>query len=470
MKDGSSGAAARVLIADDDLQFAKETEILLRNEYAVRICSSAEEAIQIQQEGWPDIILLDIKFPGMDGIAALEEIRGCDDSVPVIMLTVYEDIRLVVDAMRKGAYHYVSKAEDSSLLLETIAGALRHRQLQRRCAYLDMHFEEIRGTEGDMIIGPSPASRSLLDDIEKVAATDVGVLIQGETGVGKELVARLIHQKSARRGGPFTPVLVAEWAETMIESHLFGHEKGAFTGAVKRGIGVFEVASGGTILLDEVGDIPLDIQPKLLRVLREKRFKRLGGLDLPEIRCDVRVIAATNRDLEEMVAKKEFRKDLYSRLKVLELRIPPLRERREDIPALVAYFLEKHRVATGCKATRVSDELLKVFQKRPWPLNIPELEHEMIRAMINATGEAITLKDVERTRDAAGAGHEIRPYKAAKYEAVAEFKRRYIKRALEEAGGVVNRAARLAGLPPSSFRKMMRDSGVGGREPERSER
>jgi len=450
----------RVLVVDDDAEFLQGIRLYLEDDYAVRVSVSGEDAIRIQREGWPDVILLDIEFPGMDGIAALEELRKVDSSVPVIMVTAHEEVRLVVEAMRKGAYQYVSKAENPALLAELISKALRHWRLEKKCEYLTYRREAIRGVEGAFVVGPAEASKSLLREIETSAGADVGVLVHGETGTGKELVARLIHQKSDRADGPFVAVDVPALPSQLLESELFGHEKGAFTGAVNKRIGAFEAASGGTIFLDEISEMPLSLQPKLLRALQQRTVRRLGSSWTSEVKCDVRVICATNRNLESMVAQGKFRADLYARLRIVEINVPPLRERRGDIRVLAQHFIEKHRAKTGARVMSISEEVLREFQSREWPLNVRELENEIVAAMVRARGTTLSMRDLSKRAGESSGGKAMLTYAEAKSQVVTGFKREYLRRALDEAHGVVNQAARRAGLSQASFRKMMKQAGL----------
>jgi DNA-binding NtrC family response regulator len=461
MDNEPQGAKARILVADDKADFTEQMRIMLGGRYSVRMCPSGEEAVEISKQDWPDLILLDVHFPdGKDGITALTEIVRYDPNVPVIMLTQDEGIRLVVEAMREGAYNYIGKSEDPTLLLETIEAGLRHRATQKTTQYLDQQLKEMRGSQGMLVLGPSPASRQLSEEIERASQVDVDVLVTGETGTGKELVAREIHRKSGRAKMPFIPLEIASLPETLTESSLFGHEKGAFTGATSRTTGAFEAASGGTLLLDEVGDIPLTVQSKLLRVLQYKAFRRLGGFQDDEIICDTRVIAATHRDLEDMMAKDEFREDLYYRINRLKLMVPPLRERRGDIEVLAEHFISKHYVTTGSRVSEISEEALAGLKNRSWPGNVRQLENTLVAAMVRSDGERITLSDLDSGAKSEEAPEGIAPYAAARARALADFKRGYLERLLDIAGGVVNRAARVAELPQSSLRKMLRESDI----------
>ena len=460
MVEAPKSARARVLIADDNKDFIDQITIMIERDYLVRSCSSAEEAVEIAGNDWPDIVLLDIHFPGgMDGISALKLIKQHDPSIPVIMLTHDEGVRLIVESMREGAYNYIAKSEDPSLLFEAIRAGLRHRMAEKTTAYLDREIGRMRGTGGKLILGSSPASRALLEEIERAASSDVDVLIAGQTGTGKELVAREIHRRSGRGAGPLIAADVAALPETMVESSLFGHEKGAFTGAGAKSIGAFEAASGGTIFLDEIGNLALGFQAKLLRVLQERSFRRLGGFRDAEITCDVRVLAATNKDLGAMVKAGDFREDLYYRINVYEIVVPPLADRRDDIPALADYFVRKHHAETGARVTGISEDAIGVLMSRPWPGNVRQLEHAIKSAMVRARYEVVRPVDLGTPpAETTEATEKFPSYHEAKARAQADFKRKYLEDLMKEAKGVVNEAARIAGLPPSSLRKMLRDT------------
>jgi DNA-binding NtrC family response regulator len=462
MSARESHGKKRILVADDNVGFSEEIRLVLEGEYEVRTCPLAEKALEIHAEGWPDLILMDVEFPGMDGIRALGEIRKTDKATPVIILTVHEDIGAVVEAMRLGAYHYVSKVQGPDILLETMRAALRSSDVERSRRYLDRRLEESRGG-GRLILGPADSSQALLREIEQAAGADVSVLILGETGTGKEIVAREIHERSARSSRPFVPVDVASLPETLVESSLFGHEKGAFTGATAMQCGAFEAADGGTVFLDEIGEIPLTLQARLLRVLQERAFRRLGGFNRPETKVDVRIVASTNRDLAQMAEAGDFRSDLFYRLNVMRIDVPPLKERLEDLPLLARHFVEKHHVATGSLVTGVSEEAVRAYQRRDWPGNIRELENAIVSAMVRSE-DAVLGAASDIPQAAISEAPATLPYAIAKDRALMEFKKAYLQRILSEAGGIVNQAAKLAGLSQSSFRKMMKDVGIKGRE------
>jgi len=470
MENNDQRPRPRVLIVDDDEDFAADIAMVMKREFEVRTLVDPEQAKVIYREGWPDAVLLDIEFPDHDGLEVLQELRDIDVSIPVIMLTSHSGIPLVVAAMHAGAENFIAKSQNPpEIVLETVRQALRHSGASRRLSYLEGRLDDISGTGHTQVLGESEASRRFREDLTVAAQADVDVLLLGETGTGKELAARWIHQNSRRGDGPFVAEDLCSTPDTLLSSALFGHEKGAFTGAVTRRIGAIEAAREGTLMLDEIGEIPLNTQASLLRVLQTREIQRLGANPDSTIRCDVRVIAATHRDLASMVDDGDFRQDLYYRLKVLAVRVPPLRERREDIPGLVNHFLDKHIVATGTTVETVAPEAMQRLQTNPWPGNIRDLEHTLQAALIRCRGRVLDL-DVLGPVLGGEAGHSIPmdsidevflPYHETRQRVLSGWQREYLQEALQRAENVVNQAARLAQLPPSSFRNMMRKTGVG---------
>jgi DNA-binding NtrC family response regulator len=466
---------ARVLVVDDDRDFAADIALVLGRAFEVRCEEDPDQAVALAREGWPDAVLLDIEFPDHDGLDVLQELQAIDGGIPVVMLTSHTGIPLVVAAMRAGAVNFVAKAQTSpEIVLETVHHALRQSVTRRRLRYLEHRLDEIKGTDHAQVLGESEATRRLQDDLAVAAKADVDVLLLGETGTGKELAARWIHQNSRRADGPFVAEDLCSVPESLISSALFGHEKGAFTGAVSRRIGAFEAARDGTLMLDEIGEIPGGTQSALLRVLQNREVHRLGADPKSSIRCDVRVIAATHRDLEALVADGDFRQDLYYRLKVLTVRMPPLRERREDIPHLVKHFLVKHKVSTGTTVESVSPSALAVLQDHDWPGNIRDLEHTMQEALLRAGGRVLDADVVASVLGRSvpdtptGTDDEVFPtYHVARQRTMTRWQREYLQGALQRSDGVVNQAARLVDISPTSFRNMMRKLGI--ERPRRSE-
>ncbi|RMG89633.1 MAG: sigma-54-dependent Fis family transcriptional regulator [Candidatus Dadabacteria bacterium] len=369
-----------VLVVDDDPGILAYLESLLSLDgYRVMTAESGEQALARLNNGVaPDVVVLDVMMPGMDGLATLRHLRDRDPELPVIMLSGVGRTATVVEAMRAGAYDYIDKSFEAEELKLALEKALDRRRLVQEIRELRSQLAEQE--QLDPIVGVSPTLQAMKDLLDSVADTDVTVLIEGESGVGKELAARRLHTKSARRRGRWVKVNCAALPPDLLESELFGYEKGAFTGAQKRKLGKFEYADGGTIFLDEIGEMGLPLQAKLLQVLQDREFCRVGGNE--PVRVDVRIVCATNRDLRKAVEDKEFREDLYYRLNVVNVRIPPLRERREDIPLLTRYFLHKYVEKYGRGPSEVSDALMAYFLSYDWPGNVRELENLVKRLVI----------------------------------------------------------------------------------------
>jgi two-component system response regulator AtoC len=377
----------RILIADDEPSLRELlTELLVDENYIVdSVASGAEVLERLQSDTRYDLLLLDLRMPHIDGLQVLERLRNESNEIPVIMMTAHGTSSSAIRAMQMGAYDYLPKPFDNDEVLMVVKRLFEHQALASRVRALERREEDLR----ERMIGRSPAMRETYKTIGRVADSDASVLITGETGTGKELAANLIHQFSSRRNGPpMVKVNCAALPETLIESELFGHEKGAFTGAVAQRKGRFELANKSTILLDEVGEISLPVQKKLLRVLQEGEIERVGGST--PIKVDVRVVAATNRDLLREVEAGKFREDLYYRLNVINIHMPPLRERRGDIPVLVEHFLDKYRYKPGAPPTKISEEALELLESYDWPGNVRQLENEIERAVTLSHGNVIT--------------------------------------------------------------------------------
>src|SRR5215211_1358564 len=380
---------ARILVVDDEEGIRKILRQVLEYEgHEVRVAGGGGEAIQLYTETRPDLTFMDVKMARMDGLEALDRIREHDPSALVVMISGHGNIETAVEATRRGAYDFLEKPLDTDRLLVTIRNALQQRGLVEENARLRGEIESRYE-----IVGGSFAIRSLLDRIEKVAPTDARVLITGENGTGKELVARAIHRLSHRADDAFVEVNCAAIPSELIESELFGHMKGSFTGAHADRAGKFEQASGGTLFLDEVGDMSLAAQAKVLRALQEGIVTRVGGAK--PIKVDVRVMAATNKELEEEIKGGRFREDLFYRLNVIPLYVPPLRERREDIAMLVQHFGETIARESALRPRPFSDEALQRLQRMDWPGNVRELRNTVERLLILTSGAMVTLDDVE---------------------------------------------------------------------------
>ena len=380
----------RVLIVDDEAGIRQALKQVLEYEdLQVRVAASGGEAINLYSEFKPHLVFLDVKMAGLDGLETLTRLRNLDASPQIVMISGHGTIATAVEATQRGAFDFLEKPLDTDRLLLTVRNALAHAELVGENARLRQAAEDRYAMVGD-----SPALQLVRELIDKVGPTAARVLITGENGTGKELVARAIHAVSPRRDRPLIEVNCAAIPSELIESELFGHMKGSFTGAFADRAGKFEQADGGTLFLDEVGDMSLSAQAKLLRVLQEGVVTRIGGAK--PIQVDVRVLAATNKDLEMEIAESRFREDLLYRLNVVPIDVPPLRERLEDVPALVAHFAELLGASAGVPGKRFAEEAVRRLQTRPWPGNIRELRNAVERALILAPGKVVTAADVDR--------------------------------------------------------------------------
>ncbi|MFL5803410.1 MAG: sigma-54-dependent transcriptional regulator [Roseiflexaceae bacterium] len=387
MATKTKNSRERILIADDEPSLRELlTELLTDEDYIVdSVPSGADVLERLQSDTRYDLLLLDLRMPKIDGLQLLEHLRKEGNEIPVIMMTAHGTSSSAIRAMQMGAYDYLPKPFDNDEVLMVVKRLFEHQALASRVRALERREEDLR----ERMIGRSSAMREIYKTIGRVANADASVLISGETGTGKELVANLIHQFSSRRNGPpMVKVNCAALPETLIESELFGHEKGAFTGAVAQRKGRFELANKSTIFLDEVGEITLPVQKKLLRVLQEGEIERVGGST--PIKVDVRVLAATNRDLLREVEANRFREDLYYRLNVINIHMPPLRDRRGDIAVLVEHFLDKYRYKPSAPSTKISEEALQLLENYDWPGNVRQLENEIERAVTLSHGNVIT--------------------------------------------------------------------------------
>jgi len=382
-----------ILVVDDDKNICKMIEINLRKEktYEVRTATNGESCLKSVRENAPDLVLLDIQMPGIDGIETLKRIKEEDPLIPVVMMSAHGTIEKAVQCMKLGAYDFITKPFASDRLLVTVNNALMNSSLKKEVDELKRELKDKYQFKN--IIGQSGPMQEVFRAMEKVVDSNVTVLITGESGTGKELIARAIHYHNKKRSDyPFVAVNCSALPETLLESELFGHEKGSFTGATGRRVGKFEQADGGTIFLDEIGLMTPATQAKVLRVLQEREFERVGGNEL--VRVDTRVISATNKDLEEAVKKGEFREDLFYRISVFPIHLPPLRERKEDIPLLAAHFLNKYAQAEGKELETISPEALELLMAYHWPGNVRELENAIERAVVLANPPEITAKDL----------------------------------------------------------------------------
>jgi len=429
-----SGAGYRILVVDDE----RPTRLLMERElpragYVVTTAESGEGALEKVQAQDFDVILLDLKMPGIGGMEALRRIRGSGASGEVVILTGHPDVDSAIEAMKLGAYDYLTKPFKLSELEEVLRRAAERKRLQRENAALRRMVAQREPTP--ILVGQSQAMVALLGTVRRIASSDANVLIQGESGTGKGLVARIVHEQSSRSSGPFLVINCSAFQDQLLESELFGHEKGAFTGATAVKQGLFEVADGGTLLLDEVGEMSAAMQAKLLQVMDTRELRRVGGTRVH--RVDVRVIAATNKDLTQEVRSARFREDLYYRLNVVSLTIPPLRERKEDIPLLVEHFLERFGAEYAGKT--LSPDALQFLVEYAWPGNVRELANTIERVLILAPGDVIGPDDLPANVQQAGTP-------AGGAGSLAEMERLHVMRVLAETGGKKMQAARLLGI------------------------
>ncbi len=452
---------ARLLVVDDDRNF-RETlaELLESNGYEVRAAANGREAISLLQLEDSDLTLCDWKMPESGGEQFLKTLAADDipTAMPVLIMTAHGTGPNALQAMQLGAYDFITKPLDMEKVLSTVARALHHMKLQREVDDLrkQRFFEADSGStvfieperSSLRLIGSSPAWIEIFKSIGKVARTDVGVLVLGESGTGKEMVARAIHENSGRSRKPFIIVNCAALPPDLLESELFGHEKGSFTSAVTKKIGKFEAAEGGTVFLDEIGELPLALQPKLLRVLQEHTFERVGAT-VP-IEADIRIVAATNRQLEQEVESKNFRADLFYRLNTYTLRLPPLRERSSDILPLANYFLEQHAKRNGIPLQSLTAAAAEALTKYSYPGNIRELEHLVNTAAVQAGGRIITVEEIESllVQNHAGQGElSIETLLALPFhDAIRVLEQKLLENALQSAGGNRSEAARNLGI------------------------
>jgi DNA-binding NtrC family response regulator len=447
--------AAKILVVDDERRMASAVATALsRSGYACTTAGSASEALAAFDAGGADVVVTDWKMPGMDGIELLRELKTRRADLPVIVMTAHADVPSAVAAMREGAFDYVAKPFDNDELRALVARALEVTQLHRENAHLR---RELAGRFAiDRMVAESAKSKEVLALVQRVAKSKATVLIQGESGTGKELIAKLLHYWSDRVGGPFVAVNCKAFAEGVLESELFGHEKGAFTGASFARAGCFERASGGTLFLDEIGEVGLEFQAKLLRVLQESEVLRVGGTATRKI--DVRVVAATNRVLRDEVAAGRFREDLYFRINVIPIMLSPLRERREDILPLARHFLAMHAREHGA-ARMLSAEAEQLLLQHSWPGNVRELENAIERAVVLAREETIAPEDLllEAVRlDRAAQAEAVGTLQEAMDRAAAAR----IKAALAAAGDQRQEAAKALGVDRTTLYRLMKRLGL----------
>ncbi len=463
----------RVLVADDELNMRRVLEAMLRREgYEVITAANGVEAIGgMATKGGVHTVITDLKMPGLDGMGLLKRLSAEYPDVPVVMITAHGSVESAVEAVKLGAFDYLEKPFEQEQIRQVVAKALNTYALARR----DARPEEPSGQGRFRLVGQSPAIRTIYGVVEKVANTPSTVLISGESGTGKELIARALHENSSRHAGPFIKINCAAIPKTLMESELFGYDKGAFTGAVGAKPGRFELAHGGTLFLDEIGEIPIEMQVKLLRVLQESEFERVGGIKT--IKVDVRLVTATNRDLLAEVGAGAFREDLFYRLNVVPIHIPPLRERREDIPLLADHFIAKFNDCLKKEIAAITPEAVERLVAYQWPGNIRELENLMERTVLFCEGPEIRVSDLPPEVAGAAAPQPVqgrrrrrparrppRPAPESLKEAVRaeteRVERELIQRALDATGGNVTQAARKLKISRKSLQTKMKELGL----------
>jgi len=459
----------RILIVDDEVRMQRIFEINLSPKYEVLTCGGGKEALGIVKGRDIGLMLTDLKMPGMNGVDLLKEVRKDRPDLPVIIMTAYGTVESAVQAMKEGAADYILKPikmEEMEVLIEKTLAVSRLREENRD---LRQELKTIFGPEN--IIGHHPSMQKVIQLIQQVAGTKTTVLVKGESGTGKELVARAIHYESDRSSKPFVVINCAAIPSTLLESELFGYEKGAFTGATKTKKGRLELADRGTLFLDEIGEMPRELQVKILRVLEEQKFQRVGGTE--DIGVDNRVIAATNKDLKQAVEAGAFREDLYYRLNVINISIPPLRDRREDIPLLVEHFLKKHREALKKNVYRASAEVLHLLVDYPWPGNVRELENAIVRALVLCPSDCIEVADLpeeirfgkrEEVKVPADRQELKRIKKQAQQKIKEEIEKKFIEDALRQEKGNVLRAAAKVGMDRRQFQNLIKKYGISKKE------
>jgi DNA-binding NtrC family response regulator len=454
---------ARILVVEDERAIQLALSGLLRREgYEVAVAGSGREAIGVIEEVAFDLVLTDLALgKGPDGLEVLRVAKKLRPECAVVMITAHGSEAIAVEAMKSGAEDYVPKPFDNDEIRVVLQRALDRTRLERENRLLREQIQRQYGFEN--LIGAGRAMQRVFETMQKVAETDLTVLIRGESGTGKELVAQALHNRSSRKAQPFVAVNCAAINRELVESELFGHEKGAFTGADARRIGRFEAAEGGTIFLDEIGDMAPETQAKVLRVLQERSFERVGGSSPIEV--DVRVVAATHRNLAEDVKTERFREDLYYRLKVVEIELPPLRERSEDVPALAQRFLEEVTERLGLEKKRFAESALGRLVRHPWPGNVRELHNVIEQAAVLAPGPAIQEADLNLGEEESGASpgegaFEGQSFSDAKRSTVEAFERAFLLKALRQNGGNISRAAESVGMVRQSLQQKIRELGL----------
>ena len=443
----------RILIVDDEANArAALSEILREEGYSTETAADGFKALGKLEEFQPDVVLTDLKMPGLDGIGLMEKAQATQSDATFVVMTAFGSISNAVEAVKKGAYNYLTKPLDFSVLAVVVERAVERSRLLQENSRLRDRLRE-RNAFGH-VIGSHPSMIKLIRLIEQVAPSRASVLIQGETGTGKELVAEMIHRASPRAKAPLVRLNCAALSESLLESELFGHEKGAFTGAIVRREGRFELAAGGTVFLDEVSEIPLPTQVKILRFLQERTFERVGGNET--LKVDVRILAASNRDLRQHIEGGRFREDLYYRLNVVTLEIPPLRERVSDIPELAVFFLRRYAQENGKRIDAFSDDALRALAGYAWPGNVRELENAIERAVVLCDGPRVEARHLPASIHAEAPADAVPPVPGT---TIYDLERYAILRTLEACKGSTSKAATILGISPRKIQYKLHEYG-----------
>ena len=461
---------ASILVVDDEPIMQEILGDFLREEgYSIDIAGSGEEGVELAQKSSYDCAIVDLMMPGIDGIETMQKLREIDTSLPVIVVTAFASVESAVEAMKRGAFEYITKPFKNDEVLVVLQKAIRTRQLELEVPQLKEEVKTLRKALKDKysfenIVGKNRYMQEVYSLIEQAAPSRSTILIQGESGTGKELVAKAIHANSARSEKPFQVVNSGSMPSDLLESNLFGHVKGAFTGAVASKKGLFEVADGGSIFFDEISNIGLEVQAKLLRVIQEKEFMRVGSVDT--LKVDVRLIAATNDDLKKMIGEGRFREDLYYRINVISITLPPLRNKVDDIPLLVQHFLDRYSKENGREDLIISDDALELLKGHAWPGNVRELENAIERAVVLAPrGGGISAELIREyidpvTFDPSSSLKTIPSQGLPMKSVVADFQKQLIVDALRKTHWVQKEAAKLLGLKPTTLNEMIKRYGI----------
>ena len=457
-----------ILVADDDASIRSLLKQLLADEgFAVVEASTGVEVVDKVKESSPDLVIMDVRMPELDGIEALSRVKATNPKTAVLIMTAFGSSNAAIRAMELGAFDYITKPFELDKISHSVKRVLDYQDLTAEVEVLRDEISTLVQTE--RIVGNSPAMQEVYKTIGKVAKADATVLITGESGTGKELVAEALHFNSNRRSGPLVKVSCAALPETLLEAELFGHEKGSFTGAMAQRRGRFEMADKGTIFLDEIGEMTVPTQTKLLRVLQERKLERIGS-NLP-IKVDIRIVCATNKDLQKSVEQQKFRDDLYYRLNVINIHMPPLRDRKEDIPSLVEHFLAKHRYSATAQPAAISEEAIRRLIEYNWPGNVRELENVIERAVVLSRGQIITSRELPFGEHEAGdgeegdGGDELKGDSSFFKKSVAQFEKDLIMKALRDANGNRSKAAEMLGIYRRLLYAKIKEYGLEGYPP-----